>query len=129
MNPLDHKTLNRDIAALAAADLKPATVRHIANVIKDVLNEAVDQGLLSVDRMAKRSIALPKRATVRPYALSAAEVAALVARLRTVSQRWSTLALFAAYTGARAANSRGFERHQLRPANRTDRENGATHRR
>lgn len=121
VNRLDHKTLNRHIAALTAADLKPATVRHIANVMKYVLAEAVEQGLLSVNPMAKRSIALPRRATVQPYALSAAEVARLVAHLRTVSQRWATLVLFAAYTGARAGELQGLRASDLNFVRRTAR--------
>lgn len=107
VNKLDHRALNRHVAKLTELGLKPATVRHVANVMKYVLGEAVDQGLLAVNPMAKRSIALPKRATVQPYPLQAPEVARLVAHLRTVSHRWATLVLFAAYTGARAGEVQG----------------------
>jgi integrase len=94
---IDRSGVKAWVTEMVAAGKGPGTIRNVVNVLKGALSSAVDAGVIATN--PAHGVRLPRPATDEMLFLTAGEVDLLA---RKIDPRFSTLVIFAAFTGLRA---------------------------
>jgi len=97
LSRIDRSGVKSWVAEMVAAGMGPGTVRNVVNVLKAALSSAVDAGVLTTN--PAHGVRLPRPRADEMLFLTAGEVDQLAS---AIDQRFSTLVVFASFTGLRA---------------------------